>query len=548
MTSNSPAPDLDEPAPEPRPTTGGATDSGFFPWLRSLRVPRQPGWLGGVCAGVAARLGIDPIIVRGIVVVFALFGSPVLLAYGVAWLLLPDATGRIHLQELLRGVFDSATVGIAILVILGVVPYGFGIGPFIGGLGDGAAWSGGVWNGAFGFHLGPFVTFIVLAGAITALIVWLVRRRDATPTSGYGSAGYGAAGYGPAETTTDDAPPAASDAAPPAASDADAPGRVAATEPLTGTAVGPSPELADAAAPVEPARPDATVGADEYVAWKRQHDEWRRDYDAWKRSQAESERAARAQLAARNKAQAAEFQARATEARRTRRLTRPRISFGYFVAVLGAALIAGAIGGIIAAGDASVASYTWTVSLAGASLVTALGMVAAGIARRRSGWLAVVTIALLVPALISGAVPHTAELRFGSFDTTLTSTRSVVQPLGSTLLTVDDATRKAAIRPRLELTQGAGTVYAEVFDDTVLSIDATVGNGSITFYDVDAAGNQTFEKAVELSGSGTDHWSGWKGGGVPHAPDAQLVVRGGNTDITVVTHEKATVTNEGSNK
>ncbi|THG29099.1 PspC domain-containing protein [Glaciibacter flavus] len=532
MTSNSPAPGLDEPTPDPRPTTGGAAESGFFAWLRSLRVPRQPGWLGGVCAGVAARLGIDPIIVRGIVVVFALFGSPVLLAYGVAWLLLPDATGRIHLQELLRGVFDSAIVGIAILIIFGVVPYGFGIGPFIGGLGDGAAWSGGVWNGAFGFHLGPFVTFIVLAGAITALIVWLVRRRDATPMSGYGSAG-----YGPAETTTDAAPPATSDAG--------------TTEALAGAAAATPTEspASDAAAPVEPTRPDAAVGADEYVAWKRQHDEWRRDYDAWKRSQAESDRAARAQLAARNKAQAAEFQARAIEARRTRRLTRPRINFGYFIAVLGAALIAGAIGGIIAAGDASIAPYTWTVSLAGAALVTAAGMVAAGIARRRSGWLAFVTIALLVPALISGAVPRTAELRFGSFDTSLTSTRSIVQPLGSTFLTVDDSTRKAAIRPRLELTQGAGTVYAEVSDDTVLSIDATVGNGSITFYYVDAAGNQTFEKAVKLSGSGTDHWAGWKGGGgVPHAPDAQLVVRGGNTDITVVTHEKAAVTNEESNK
>ena len=249
MTSNSPAPDLDEPAPDPRPTTGGAADSGFFAWLRSLRVPRQPGWLGGVCAGVAARLGIDPIIVRGIVVVFALFGSPVLLAYGVAWLLLPDATGRIHLQELLRGVFDSAIVGIAILVIVGVVPYGFGIGPFIGGLGDGAAWSGGVWNGAFGFHLGPFVTFIVLAGAITALIVWLVRRRDATPTSGYGSAGYGSA-----ETTTDAEPPATSDAG--------------TTEALAGADAATPTEspASDAAAPVEPTRPDAAVGADEYVA------------------------------------------------------------------------------------------------------------------------------------------------------------------------------------------------------------------------------------------------------------------------------------------
>ena len=89
-----------------------ASENTFFDWMRGLRVPRQPGWIGGVCAGIAARLGIDPIIVRGIVVVLAVLGGPALLLYAAAWLLLPDNYDRIHLQELFRGNFTKAHAGI----------------------------------------------------------------------------------------------------------------------------------------------------------------------------------------------------------------------------------------------------------------------------------------------------------------------------------------------------------------------------------------------------------------------------------------------------
>ena len=61
-----------------------ATGTGFYAWLRRLGVPRRAGWLGGVCAGVGARLGIDPIIVRGIVVVVAVLGAPFVLLYAIS--------------------------------------------------------------------------------------------------------------------------------------------------------------------------------------------------------------------------------------------------------------------------------------------------------------------------------------------------------------------------------------------------------------------------------------------------------------------------------
>ncbi len=103
-------------------TPESATGPGFFAWLRRLGVPRRAGWLGGVCAGVGARLGIDPIIVRGIVVVAAVLGAPLVLVYAVAWLLLPDTEGDIHLDRLLRGIVDPAIVGIAVMGFIGLLP------------------------------------------------------------------------------------------------------------------------------------------------------------------------------------------------------------------------------------------------------------------------------------------------------------------------------------------------------------------------------------------------------------------------------------------
>src|SRR5690554_7739636 len=79
----------------------------FFQWMRGLGITREPGWLGGVAAGLGTRLGIDPILVRGILVVVALLGAPALLLYAAAWLLLPDLEGRIHLERLIPGHFDG---------------------------------------------------------------------------------------------------------------------------------------------------------------------------------------------------------------------------------------------------------------------------------------------------------------------------------------------------------------------------------------------------------------------------------------------------------
>ena len=49
-------------------------------------------WLGGVCGGVAAYAGLDPNLVRLLVVLGTIFGfGSLAIAYVVAWVLMPEA-------------------------------------------------------------------------------------------------------------------------------------------------------------------------------------------------------------------------------------------------------------------------------------------------------------------------------------------------------------------------------------------------------------------------------------------------------------------------
>ncbi|MET0296819.1 MAG: PspC domain-containing protein, partial [Microbacterium sp.] len=177
--SQAPAAPLADPGPPPPPPSSlpGGWDR-FFAWVRGIGLSRTDGWIGGVCAGIAARIGIDPIIVRGVFVVAALFGLPMFLVYAVGWALLPDLEGRIHLQELTRRRFDPAMVGIGLMLLVGffpVVPWFFaGVLPF--GFLVPSVW----------FEPTPFGvlgTFVVVA-AIGGLIYLLVRSSRRTPTAG----------------------------------------------------------------------------------------------------------------------------------------------------------------------------------------------------------------------------------------------------------------------------------------------------------------------------------------------------------------------------
>jgi len=108
-------------ADHPPPHSAGAHSflDDAFGSLRGLGVRRNPDdrWLAGVCSGVADRLGIDPLIVRGVLIVLVFVGGVGGLAYLVAWALMPDHDGRILAEDALHG----HGWGIVLLVVIGIV-------------------------------------------------------------------------------------------------------------------------------------------------------------------------------------------------------------------------------------------------------------------------------------------------------------------------------------------------------------------------------------------------------------------------------------------
>ncbi|WP_427173708.1 PspC domain-containing protein [Arthrobacter sp. 92] len=76
----------------------------LFSAIRSAGVTRGPDrWIGGVCGGIAAKLGVPPNAARIVLLVLALLPGPAVVFYLAAWILLPDsATNRILLESWLN--------------------------------------------------------------------------------------------------------------------------------------------------------------------------------------------------------------------------------------------------------------------------------------------------------------------------------------------------------------------------------------------------------------------------------------------------------------
>jgi phage shock protein PspC (stress-responsive transcriptional regulator) len=115
-------------------------------------------WLGGVCAGLAEKLCIDPVVVRVAVLVIALIGGVPAILYGLAWLALPDRTGRIEAEAAVRGdVSGGAVIGGLLVLLPGVLPRPW-------------QWW---WPGAdLAWHWNPAAWLVVIAIAVGAL-VWV---------------------------------------------------------------------------------------------------------------------------------------------------------------------------------------------------------------------------------------------------------------------------------------------------------------------------------------------------------------------------------------
>ena len=382
------------------PLVDGGRPNRFFAWLRSLGIVRQPGWLGGVSAGLATRIGVDPLIVRGGLVVVALLGGPALLLYAAAWLLLPDEQDKIHLEQVTRGRFESAIAGIAALVALSMLPVTQGF-----WYAGSAFWGDPALPDSIGRALWTFALIALLAWGV----VWMIRRGN---TGAAGAAGAPSATPAPAPTPE---PPAA----------------------------------------VPPHAPAADASEAEFAAWREQQSAWKTEYDTYR------EQANAASLRAQEEYRQQRLAAAAVNAERMRAWHRanPRLRASIVVMVLGAAVVAGGI-----ASQLAPAGRELVVGLGIATLVVGLTIIVAGLARRRNGFLSFVAMLLLPATLVAAFVPSDRQLLLissGTIDATVS--QNYAKPTGSIDISASAPEDDTAEPVTIDIWHGTGDldVYLE---------------------------------------------------------------------------------------
>lgn len=134
MTTTPPGTDpaYDQPPPSgPPPGSSGEANAGpgnrdTFDRLRRFDLRRTPdGWIGGVCAGLAHRVGLDPLVIRAGFIVLGLFFGLGFLVYFLAWALIPDESETAHLE---RGLRNGSLASLVVVGIAGVIAIGvFGL-------------------------------------------------------------------------------------------------------------------------------------------------------------------------------------------------------------------------------------------------------------------------------------------------------------------------------------------------------------------------------------------------------------------------------------
>jgi phage shock protein PspC (stress-responsive transcriptional regulator) len=125
------------------------------PQPRRLERSRQDRVLAGVCGGLARYLGVDPVLVRIVVVAAMVFGGFGAVAYLAAWLLVPEEGAE---RPLLGGARQRQSVQIAAIVLLALA----------------AVSAFGIWTDA-GFVVGGWPFLLLMAGAA---VIWFVVERD----------------------------------------------------------------------------------------------------------------------------------------------------------------------------------------------------------------------------------------------------------------------------------------------------------------------------------------------------------------------------------
>lgn len=116
-----------QPQPQPGPQKN-KTSRRFFIWVRSSGLVRgDDRWIGGVCSGIALRLGWSPTLVRALVIVCTLFFGFGAALYALGWFLMPDVRdGHILAEDLIAGQWDWNCLGCFLFLAVAIVIPGAG--------------------------------------------------------------------------------------------------------------------------------------------------------------------------------------------------------------------------------------------------------------------------------------------------------------------------------------------------------------------------------------------------------------------------------------
>lgn len=116
-----------QPQPQPDPQKN-KTSRRFFTWVRSSGLVRgDDRWIGGVCSGIALRLGWSPTLVRALVIVCTLFFGFGAALYALGWFLMPDVRdGHILAEDLIAGQWDWNCLGCFLFLAVAIVIPGAG--------------------------------------------------------------------------------------------------------------------------------------------------------------------------------------------------------------------------------------------------------------------------------------------------------------------------------------------------------------------------------------------------------------------------------------
>ncbi len=429
-----PGPEPEAPGSQPLPSPQHS--SRFFDWIRSLNLVRQPGWMGGVASGIADRLGIDVVIVRGVLVVVAVLGGPAIFLYAIAWLLLPDNTNRIHLEELRHGKADSPLIAIVALIALSLLP-----------ITQGFWWFGSLyWGGQpdFGSAIGRSIWTVVILALLIWLVSWFSRRRAAAilPTI---------------PATTDDRPE---------------------TIPL--------PFIAEPAttAAEPPSAPPADATSDELAAWRADQEKWKAESQAFKVQQAQIR-----QAAARAAADAARVERRERSAGHRAARASARSNPLYSVALIGIALIVGAVVPLVI-GKGSPDPFQFLIGAAIAVGILGLGIIVNGARGKRGGGATAVAVILMIPLALAGIFPQSNTLKYsGNWTIVAHGQQGLLSnyELGSGNVTLDARTYFSTPRPKsgpdqggseINLYVGSGNVKILVPSDEYVETNTNVLTGS----------------------------------------------------------------------